>query len=96
VPEEHHLPQLTTVMIPEGIDDAMVRKALLADWNIEIGGGLGPFRGKIWRVGLMGASCTPTNALTLLAALSMILHRLGAKIDAGAGQVAALDVLGQA
>jgi len=96
VPEEYHLPQLTTVMIPDGIDDAMVRKALLADWNIEIGGGLGPFRGKIWRVGLMGASCTPTNALTLLAALSVILHRLGAKIDAGAGQIAALDVLGHA
>src|SRR6185437_8165202 len=95
VPEEHHLPQLTTVLIPEGIDDAMVRKALLSDWNIEVGGGLGPFRGKIWRVGLMGASCTPPNALVLLDALGQILRRLGAKVDAGAGQEAALAVLAQ-
>ncbi len=95
VPEEHHLPQLTTVLIPEGIDDAMVRKALLSDWNIEVGGGLGPFRGKLWRVGLMGASCTPANALVLLDALGQILRRLGAKVDAGAGQEAALAVLAQ-
>jgi len=96
VPEELHLPQLTTVLIPEGIDDAAVRKALLGDWNIEIGGGLGPYRGKLWRVGLMGASCTPANALTLLDALGQILGRLGARADTGAGQVAALEVLGRA
>jgi alanine-glyoxylate transaminase / serine-glyoxylate transaminase / serine-pyruvate transaminase len=93
VPEEHHLPQLTTVMIPDGIDDALVRKALLAEWNIEVGGGLGPFRGKVWRVGLMGASCTAANALTLLDALGQILRRMGARVDAGAGQEAALAVL---
>jgi alanine-glyoxylate transaminase / serine-glyoxylate transaminase / serine-pyruvate transaminase len=93
VPEEHHLPQLTTVMIPDGIDDALVRKALLAEWNIEVGGGLGPFRGKVWRVGLMGASCTAANALTLLDALGQILRRMGAGVDASAGQEAALAVL---
>ncbi|HEV7215883.1 MAG TPA: alanine--glyoxylate aminotransferase family protein, partial [Chloroflexota bacterium] len=74
VDEENHLPQLTTVLIPAGIDDAAVRKALLAGWNIEVGGGLGPYRGNLWRVGLMGASCTPANALTLLDALGQILR----------------------
>lgn len=93
VGEEHHLPQLTTVLIPDGIDDMAVRKALLAGWNIEVGGGLGPYRGKLWRVGLMGASCTPANALTVLDALGQILHCMAAEVSIGAGQEAALDLL---
>ena len=52
----HRLPQLTCVRIPEGIDDLTVRRRLLKDWGIEIGGGLGPFKGKAWRIGLMGHS----------------------------------------
>ncbi|MCL4543094.1 MAG: alanine--glyoxylate aminotransferase family protein [Chloroflexi bacterium] len=91
VPEDCYLPQLTTVMIPEGTDDSAVRKALLAEWNIEIGGGLGPFKGKLWRVGLMGAGCTPTNALTLLDALGQTLRQSGATVDVAAGQDAALE-----
>lgn len=91
--QEDHLPQLTTVRIPEGIDDAAVRKALLTDWNIEIGGGLGPYRGKVWRVGLMGASCTAANALTLLGALGQLLEQMGARVDIGSAESAAIGTL---
>lgn len=91
VPEGQHLPQLVTVRVPEGADDALVRKALLADWNIEIGGGLGPLKGKVWRIGLMGASCTLANVVTLLSALGQTLRRAGASVDVGAGVAAALQ-----
>jgi alanine-glyoxylate transaminase/serine-glyoxylate transaminase/serine-pyruvate transaminase len=60
---------LTTVRIPEGVDDATVRKQLLTENNIEIGGGLGPFKGKVWRIGLMGYSSQTNNVMLLLAAL---------------------------
>ena len=50
----HQLWQLNAIAVPEGVDEANVRKRLLADFNIEIGAGLGPLKGKIWRVGLMG------------------------------------------
>src|ERR1051325_2424788 len=53
------LPSLTTVRVPEGVNDAQGRTALLNDYNIEIGGGLGPVGGKIWRIGLMGYSSHP-------------------------------------
>ena len=65
VKPEARLPQLNSVYIPEGIDDLTVRKTLLADYNIEIGAGLGPLAGKIWRFGLMGYSSQPTNVLLL-------------------------------
>lgn len=75
VPESHRLPTLTTVVVPEGVDEAAVRARLLKEYNIEIAGGLGALKGKVWRIGLMGHSSRPENVLTLLAALRHILHR---------------------
>lgn len=69
VPEENRAPSLTTVRIPEGVDDLTIRKKLLADYNIEISGGFGELAGKIWRIGLMGYSSREENILLLLAAL---------------------------
>lgn len=75
VPREHRLPLLTTVRVPEGVDEAAVRKQLLMDYNIEIAGGLGALKGKIWRIGLMGHSSRRENVLLLLAALKEVLGR---------------------
>ena len=63
------LPQLNAVNIPEGVDDAALRSKLLREHNLEIGGGLGPMAGKIWRIGLMGASSCQKNIDKLLGAL---------------------------
>ncbi len=65
----HRLPTLTTVRVPEGVDEAAVRQRLMARYNIEISGGLGELKGKVWRVGLMGYSAREENVLLLLAAL---------------------------
>lgn len=73
VPEEHRLPTLTTVHVPEGINEAYVRRRLLEDYNIEIAGGLGALKGKIWRIGLMGHSSRREHVVLLLAALKDIL-----------------------
>lgn len=73
VPLEYRLPSLTTVRVPEGVNEAQVRSRLLNEYNIEIGGGLGELKGKIWRIGLMGYSSKPENVLLLLAALKAIL-----------------------
>jgi alanine-glyoxylate transaminase/serine-glyoxylate transaminase/serine-pyruvate transaminase len=73
VPEEYRLPTLTTVRIPEGVDDLETRKRLLAEYNIEIAGGFGELKGKIWRVGLMGYSSQPANVILFLEALRRIL-----------------------
>lgn len=77
VPRAYRAPMLVTVEVPEGIDEARVRKTLLDRHNIEIGGGLGDFRGKVWRVGLMGTSCTENNAILLTEALAMALKEQG-------------------
>ncbi len=73
VPIEHRLPSLSTVCIPEGVDDVTTRQTLLNDYNIEIAGGLGELKGKVWRVGLMGHSSRKENVLLLLAALEKII-----------------------
>jgi alanine-glyoxylate transaminase/serine-glyoxylate transaminase/serine-pyruvate transaminase len=73
VPVDHRLPSLTTVWAPEGVDEGAVRKQLLNDYNVEIAGGLGAFKGRVWRIGLMGYSSRPENVLLLLAALQRIL-----------------------
>ncbi len=73
---EHSLTTLNAVHIPAGIDDAAVRKRLLTEYNIEIGAGLGPFKGKAWRFGLMGSSSTEQNVTLVLAALAEILNEL--------------------
>ena len=72
VAPEHRLPMLTVVEIPEGLEDMEVRSRLLRDYNIEIGGGLGKFAGKVWRVGLMGESSTMNNVNALLGAFDEI------------------------
>jgi alanine-glyoxylate transaminase/serine-glyoxylate transaminase/serine-pyruvate transaminase len=87
---EHRLWTLNAVKIPEGVDDARVRNRLLEEFDIEIGGGLGVFKGKIWRVGLMGAGSTENNVLLLLAALEKALKAEGFKVkDSGASAAAA-------
>lgn len=75
VPAEHRLPSLTTVRIPDGVDDAAVRNRLLTDYAIEISGGLGELRGRVWRIGLMGHSSREENVTLLLAALGRLLGR---------------------
>jgi len=84
VPEPERLPMLNAVCIPEGVEDSKVRKALLADFGIEIGGGLGNLQGKIWRVGLMGHSSSRKNVFLFLSAIETILNAEGAKIKSGA------------
>ena len=74
VPLEHRLPSLTTIRVPEGVDELQVRSRLLNEYNIEIGGGLGELKGKVWRVGLMGFSSRPENVVLFLSALDRILH----------------------
>jgi alanine-glyoxylate transaminase/serine-glyoxylate transaminase/serine-pyruvate transaminase len=66
---------LNAVKVPAGVDDAGVRKALLQDFDIEIGAGLGPLAGKIWRVGLMGSGSTRENITRLAGALGTLLRR---------------------
>ena len=72
--QEYRLPMLNAVKIPDGLEDAPARKQLLEEFNIEIGGGLGEFAGKLWRIGLMGASCTENHVNMLLAALRKIIR----------------------
>jgi alanine-glyoxylate transaminase/serine-glyoxylate transaminase/serine-pyruvate transaminase len=87
--EGRQLPQLNAVRIPAGADDGMTRKQLLAEFGIEIGGGLGEFKGKAWRIGLMGHSARPNNVLLFLAALEKCLLTQGVQVPAGAGVAAA-------
>ena len=82
---------VTAIDIPEGIEDAKVRGQLLDEFNIEIAGGFGPIKGKIWRVGLMGYSCQETNVLLFLAAFEKTLSDQGFRLPAGAGVAAALQ-----
>jgi alanine-glyoxylate transaminase / serine-glyoxylate transaminase / serine-pyruvate transaminase len=87
--EGHQLPQLNVVRIPAGVDDLAVRKRLLNEFNIEIGGGLGDLKGKAWRIGLMGYNSQPKNVYLVLAALEKVLLNQGIKVQAGAGVAAA-------
>ena len=87
--EGHRLNPLTTLSIPEGIEDAKVRRALLNDYDIEIGGGLGEFAGKAWRIGLMGESAREKNVFALLSALETILSKEGYEVAFGASLSAA-------
>lgn len=89
VAAEHRLPQLNAVNIPDGVDDANVRSALLNDFNLEIGAGLGGLAGKTWRIGLMGFASSEHNVLGCLTALEAVLTREGASINASAALPAA-------
>lgn len=73
VNEAYRLPSLTTVYVPEGIEEAPVRRRLLDEFRIEIGAGLGVFKGKVWRIGMMGTNATRANVVQLLGALKDIL-----------------------
>ena len=88
VPEDERLTTLNTITIPEGADDLKVRKRLLSEYGIEIGGGLGDLAGKIWRVGLMGHASRQRNVFLFLATLEGILKSQGAKIRGGALEAA--------
>jgi alanine-glyoxylate transaminase/serine-glyoxylate transaminase/serine-pyruvate transaminase len=88
----HQLPQPNAVYLPAGVDDLVVRKRLLADFGIEIGGGLGDFKGKVWRIGLMGHNSRPAAVFTVLAALEQCLRGVGVKVTPGAGVGAAEEV----
>ena len=90
--EGHQLPQLNCVRIPDGVDDLVVRKRLLKDWGIEIGGGLGSMKGKAWRIGLMGYGSRREYVTLVLAALETCLRDLGVKVEPGAGLAAAARV----
>jgi alanine-glyoxylate transaminase/serine-glyoxylate transaminase/serine-pyruvate transaminase len=81
--EGHRLPQLTAIRIPEGIKDAKVRERLLKLFNIEIGAGLGPFKGKVWRIGLMGEGSRRENVMLVLNALEEILGSMGMELSRG-------------
>ena len=74
VDAEWRLPQLNTVRIPDGVDDATVRKMLLAKHDLEIGAGLGPLAGSVWRIGLMGTSCSEKNVAHCVEALGSVLR----------------------
>jgi alanine-glyoxylate transaminase/serine-glyoxylate transaminase/serine-pyruvate transaminase len=84
VPASIRLPMLNAVRIPEGVDDLTTRKTLLNQYGIEIGGGLGPYAGEVWRIGLMGHSCRRKNVLLLLAALETVLKSQGYAAPSGA------------
>jgi alanine-glyoxylate transaminase/serine-glyoxylate transaminase/serine-pyruvate transaminase len=85
----YRLPQLTAVRVPAGIDEARVRAELLRLFNLEIGAGLGVFKGKVWRIGLMGESSRRENVMLALNALETVLAAQGMEISRGAALVAA-------
>ena len=88
--EGHRLPSLNAVRVPEGIDEAKLRGELLTEFGIEIGAGLGAFKGKVWRIGLMGYASRAANVFTFLAALEQLLTRHGHSLDPGAATAAAV------
>lgn len=97
VKEGAQLPQMNAVHIPEAIRDreAEVRKTLLNEFNLEIGAGLGPLAGKIWRVGIMGYSCKPENVMLCLSALGSVLQDMGLPIRVGEAEAAAHQAYAQ-
>ena len=88
----YRAPMLTTLRIPDGIDDALIRKRLIADYGIEIGAGLGIFAGKAWRIGLMGESSNERNVMLVLSALEKLLIASGHSVARGAAVHAASQV----
>lgn len=89
VKPESRLPQLNAVVVPEGVDEAAVRRTLLQEFNLEIGAGLGPLAGKIWRFGLMGYSAKSSNVMLCLSALGSVLADMGQPVKVGQAEAAA-------
>ena len=99
VAPEHRLPQMNAVKVPASFApgvEAQLRKRLLADYSMEIGAGLGPLAGRIWRFGLMGWSCSRANVMSCLGALTCELPEYGMPVKMGAAEQAALDVYNRA
>ena len=90
--EGYRAPMLTTLRIPDGIDDTIIRKGLITDYGIEIGAGLGIFAGKAWRIGLMGESSNQRNVMLVLNALEKLLIASGHKVEQGTAVHAASQV----
>ena len=93
-PDGSRLPSLNAVTPPEGVDEAAVRRYLLTDHDIEIGGGLGPLAGKLWRIGLMGYGSTQANVITVLSAIEQGMKRQGKAVAPGTAAAAALSKYG--
>src|SRR5215210_6154787 len=89
VKEQHQIPQMNAVLCPQGVNEAEVRKTLLNEFGLEIGAGLGPLAGKIWRFGLMGYSCRPDNVMLCLSALGSVLDDMGFAVHVGDAEAAA-------
>ena len=94
VPVDERLVSLNAVLIPEGADDVTTRKALLKQFGLEIGAGLGPLAGKMWRVGLQGHSSSERNVVLFLTALETVFAAQGVKVQPG-GVAAAEAVRGR-
>ena len=92
VEEPYRLPMLNAAVIPDGVSDVNVRKHLLGKFGIELGGGLGPLKGRIWRIGLMGHSSTRQNVILFLTALENALAAESVKVSPGAAASAAMEV----
>ena len=88
-------PTLNTISLYDGLDDGAIRKTLLNDFNIEIGGGLGPLAGKIWRVGMMGHGASQANVVYFLSALEVIFKKMGYSDKVGAGVSACANVFSE-
>ena len=86
---DYQLNPITVVKVPAGVDDAAARKRLLDEWNIEVSGGLGEFRGQAWRIGMMGEGARDRNVLALLSAMEVILSDAGYEVAYGASVAAA-------
>src|ERR671936_437058 len=89
VREEHQLPQMNAVVCPSGVNEEEVRRTLLNEFGLEIGAGLGPLKGKVWRFGLMGYSCRPDNVMLCLSALGSVLSDMGLPVHVGDAEAAA-------
>jgi len=97
VKEGARLPQMNAVHVPDAIQEreAEVRRTLLSEFNLEVGAGLGPLAGKIWRVGIMGYSCKPENVMLFLSALGSVLSDMGLPIHVGEAEAAAHQAYAQ-
>lgn len=92
-PPDERIPSLNAVLVPAGVDEVAVRRALVARHDIEIGGALGPLAGRIWRVGLMGSGASRANLLVFLTAFCEVLNESGYACDAGDAVAAAEGAL---
>jgi alanine-glyoxylate transaminase/serine-glyoxylate transaminase/serine-pyruvate transaminase len=90
--EGHQLPMLNAVLAPAGVDEARVRSELLNRFGVEIGGGLGAFKGKAWRIGLMGYGARPANVYLVLSALGQLLAEQGYQFEHGS-QIAGAEAV---